>query len=614
LKATPNKNPVRDRSRHQPILPSAKDLAQKASGSPPPGMPRPHAIPFSSGGRLSAALLWTVAALVLGPINHGVVQAAVTTKAALRFEVSFEQSARKDAADGRVFVMVSKTGVPEPRLQTLSYLSSTPFFGINVDGLKPGQPAVVDDSAFGFPLEHLQDLPAGDYYVQGFLNLYTTFHRADGHVVKMHMDNWEGQQFQLSPGNLYSEPKQIHFDPASGGAIKITLDRVIPPIPDPADSDYVKHVKVQSSLLTKFWGQPIYIGATVLLPRDYDKNTAVYYPVNYEQGHFSTNPPGGFGGASMIPPEASDDVKERLSARADFNREWTSDRYPRMLFVTFQHPTPYYDDSYAVDSPNVGPYGQVITQELIPYIESHFRAIPKPYARILSGGSTGGWESLALQIFYPDYFGGTFSYCPDPVDFHFFQVVNIYDWPNAWFRKEGWQEVPIPGDRDINGVVLSTMKQQLNYERARGDRGRSGEQWDVWQAVYGPLGDDGYFKPLFDPQTGAIDKEVAAYWRDHMDLTQYLKTHWAEVGPKLVDKIHIWVGDMDTYYLNDAVHLLEDFLSTTANPRYAGTIVYAPRKPHCWAGPLPIADRLKVMAEYVASHAPKDADTSSWRF
>jgi len=377
---------------------------------------------------------------------------------------------------------------------------------------------------------------------------------------------------------------------------------VIPPIPAPPDTEHVKHVKFESPLLSKFWGHPIFIGAAILLPKDYEQNKGVSYPVNYEQGHFSTATPGHF------------EEPGPTGSNNEFTRAWLSDKYPRMLSVTFQHPTPYYDDSYAIDSPNTGPYGQAITEELIPYIESHFRVIPKPYARLLSGGSTGGWEALALQIFYPDYFGGAYSYCPDPVDFHFFEMVNIYDWPNAWYRKEGWVEVPIPGERNSDGLVLSTMKQQLSYERALGDHGRSGEDWDEWQAAYGPVGDDGYFKPLFDPRTGNIDKEVAAYWRDHTDLNHYLQTHWAQVGAKLAGKIHIWIGDMDSFYLNNAVHLLENYLNTTTNPPYGGSIVYGPRKPHCWAGPLTLPERLKVMAQDVLAHAPADADSSWWRF
>ncbi len=381
----------------------------------------------------------------------------------------------------------------------------------------------------------------------------------------------------------------------------------------PRDTPWVKYVRFESPLLSKFWGRPILIGATILLPKDYDRDSGVRYPVNYEQGHFSTEPPGGFVERAEPKPDGTEREKKRARRAEEFSKAWQSGSFPRMLFVTFQHPTPYYDDSYAIDSPNMGPYGQAITQELIPYIEKHFRAIPQPWARILSGGSTGGWESLALQIFYPDYFGGTFSYCPDPVDFHYFEMVNIYDWDNAWFRKDDWRKTPIPGERQPDGLVLSTMREQLKYEQAMGSGGRSGEDWDCWQAVYGPLGANGYFQPLFDPATGAIDHGVAAYWKEHTDLNAYLQRNWKEVGPKLAGKIHIWTGDMDTYYLNNAVYLLEDYLKTTTSPPWGGSITYGPREPHCWTGPFSLEERLKMMAGYVAATAPRDVDRPWWR-
>jgi hypothetical protein len=526
----------------------------------------------------------------------------------LRVEVSVSPNVRKQPVDGRLFVVISRTAVPEPRLQISGYSTTSPFFGVNVDTLAPGVWATVDNQARGYPVDHLGEIPTGDYYIQALLNVYETFHRSDAKVIKLHMDQWEGQKMQISPGNLYSASQRIRIDPAVPGHVRLTLDHVIPPVEVPADTRYVKRVRFPSPLLSKFWGRPIYLGATVLLPRDYEQNKGVYYPVNYEQGHFSLAAPGRFSEAQA---SAGNDIQQRPQ---NFSRAWLSDDFPRMLYVTFQHPTPYYDDSYAVDSPNVGPYGEAITQELIPYIESHFRAIRAPYARILSGGSTGGWEALALQIFYPDYFGAAYSYCPDPVDFRFFQIVNIYDWPNAWYREVGWTRTPLPGERDADGVVLSTMKQQLDYERALGDRGRSGEQWDAWQASYGPVGDDGFFRPVFDPETGTIDKDVAAYYRDHYDLSYYLRTHWSEVGHKLAGKIHIWVGDMDSFYLNNAVHLLEDFLNATTDPPYGGSVVYGPRKPHCWTGPFSRAEQLKVMAQDTLERAPRDADNSWWKF
>jgi Putative esterase len=558
-----------------------------------------------------------LAICALGANLVGIQAARADQPAGLRFELSFPASVQDKPVDGRVFVIITRKADPEPRLQfgkSGGQYASAPFFGEDVEGLGPGQSAVIDGRSDGYPLDRLADLPAGDYFIQGFLNLYTTFPRADGHVLKMHMDQWEGQDFPRSPGNLYSEPRKIHLDPAAAVTVRLVLDRKIAPIEMPGDTRYVKRVRFQSPLLSKFWGQPIFIGATVLLPRDYERDTHISYPVNYEQGHFSLAAPGGFGEKEEPGPGASmtERERERARRREEFSKAWLSDSYPRMLYITFQHPTPYYDDSYAIDSPNVGTYGQAVTQELIPYIEKHFRTIPQPWARILSGGSTGGWESLALQIFYPDYFGGTFSACPDPVDFHYFEMVNIYEWDNAWYRKEDWKKTPIPAERQADGLVLSTMKQQLQYEHALGTRGRSGEDWDCWQAVYGPLGKDGYFQPLFDPATGDIDHGVAAYWKEHSDLNAYLQRRWTDIGNTLAGKIHIWTGDMDTYYLNDAVYLLEDFLKTTSSPPWGGSIMYGPRQPHCWSGPLSLGERLKLMAQYVAAAAPRDADRPWW--
>ncbi len=512
-------------------------------------------------------------------------------RAGIRFEVVFSAEARAEPADGRVFVLISRKAEPEPRLQ-MSYSEPIPFFAEDVEGLRPDQPAVVGAGSDGFPLASLAELPAGDYFLQALLNVYTTFPRADGHTLKMHMDQWEGQSLAVSPGNLYSEVRKVHVDPARSGRIRLVLDRRIPPIAVPADTEYVKHVRFESPLLSKFWGRPIWIGATILLPRDYGKDPTVRYPVDYEQGHFSRAAPGGFG------RQAEDNA---------FTKTWLSDDFPRMLLVTFQHPTPYYDDSYAVDSENAGPYGQAILTELVAYIENHFRVIPEPWARVLSGGSTGGWEALALQIFHPDFFGGTFAACPDPVDFRAFQIVNIYDWDNAWRVRRGWMDVPLPGERNTDGLVLSTMEQQLKYERALGPRGRSGEQWDAWQATFGPVGADGYFQPLFDPSTGAIDKKVVEYWREHSDLKVYLEKRWPELGSRLAGKLHITTGEMDSFYLNNGVRLLEEFLEK-ANPAYGGSVLYGPRQPHCWAGPLSAPERFKQIATYCADHAPRDAD------
>lgn len=563
-------------------------------------------------GQRRAGLAISAAALALTVAAGAARGETGVEKAPLRFEVSFPATVRSSPADGRVFVIVTREGSPEPRLQLGWDTQGVPFFGVNVDGLAPGTPAVVDDRAEGYLVRRVGELPAGDYTVQALLSLYHTFHRADGHVVKMHRDAGEGQRFEAAPGNLTSAPVKVHLDPATGGAVRLSLDRVIPPVPPAPDTPYVKHVSIRSELLSKFWGEPVTLEATVLLPKGYDREPGVRYPVIYEQGHFSKAPPGLFGVRGHAPATA--DTDEEREARDQwfdgFDEAWLSPSFPRMLLVTFQHPTPYYDDSYAVDSPNSGPYGSAIVRELIPYIEEHFRAIPQPYARVLTGGSTGGWEALALQVFHPDFFGGTFAYCPDPVDFRAMQLVNIYDWPSAWTVTAGWMELPIPAAVTPTGMVFSTMEQQLAYERVRGDRGRSGEQWDAWQATFGPVGEDGYFKPLFDPRTGAIDKNVAAYWKEHWDLRHILESHWPELAPKLTGKLHVWVGDMDTFYLNNAVHLLDDFLKGRKGTPFRYSVVYGPRQPHGWSGPGNLAGRVREIAAYVAGNAPQGADAS----
>jgi len=506
----------------------------------------------------------------------------------LRFEISFPSSVHPEAITGRVFVMITKDEKREPRLQAGSWSRSVPFFGLDVESMKPGEVAVIDESILGYPPKSLSEIPPGDYYVQGLVNIYTQFHRSDGHVIWAHMDQWEGQRFNRSPGNLYSEVKSVHLDPSSGYTIELSLDKVIPPVEVPEDTKWVKRIKIQSKLLTEFWGHPIYLGAVILLPKGYDTHPDVSYPVHYIQGHFSLRAPGGFREGSS------------------YYKTWTSDDFPRMIAVTFQHPCPYFDDSYAVNSENCGPYGDAIMTELIPYIEENFRIIRKPYARVLSGGSTGGWESLALQVFHPDFFGGTWTFFPDPIDFRYYQLVNIYEDENAFTKEYGWLTLERPLMRDVHGQVLVTLRQMSQLEAVLGSKGRSGQQLDIWQAAYGPAGEDGYPKTLWDKLTGEIDSEVAQYYKKY-DLCHYIKENWSWLGPKLVGKLHLSCGDMDNFYLNEAVYELEQFLEKTKDPYYAGSFQYGrPRMGHGWT-PYGRGRGLleREMAEHITKNAPR---------
>jgi hypothetical protein len=515
-------------------------------------------------------------------------------RARTKFEITIPPNVRSEPTTGRVFVMFSRTNQQEPRLQIGRV--GVPMFGRDVEQLAPGKGAIVDGTDLGHPVWDLADVPAGDYWVQAMVNVYSEFRRADGKVLWMHDDQWEGQHWNVSPGNLYSTPKRVRIDPMRGETIRIVADQKIPPITIPPNTKWVERFRFESPMLTKWWGRPIFLGATVLLPRDYATST-MSYPVLYEQGHFSSGNP------------------MRFQEGGELQQEWVKDDFPRVIVVTFQHPTPYFDDSYAVNSVNVGPYGDAIMRELIPEVEKRYRIIKEPWARWLHGGSTGGWEALALQIFNPDFFGGTWAYCPDPVTFSDVEGINIYKDDNAFYKQvTEWHRTPIINSRELNGEVRQTSQQRNWMELVNGTKGRSGHQIDIWSAVYGPLGDDGYFKPLFDKKTGKIDRTVAQYWKDNYDLLHHLQRNWRTLGPKLVDKLHIYMGDMDSFFLDRATRELQAWMKTTENPHYEGYFLWGDGKPHCWSGPVSQGQRLREMAMHGMRHKPEGTTTPWWRY
>jgi hypothetical protein len=514
---------------------------------------------------------------------------AASDARAQRFEISVSRTARAEPVTGRVYVALSRTSTAGSTPIQQTGETGVPLFGVNVERLAPGARATIDAGTFGHPIANLRGIPAGTYWAQPFVNVYTKFTRADGKTVWMHMDQWEGQNWKRSPGNLYGDPVRITWDPRSPTPIRLVADKVIPPIVVPPDSGNVRRIKLQSAILTKWWGHPIFLGATVLLPKGYDEHPAARYPVVYSEGHFSLRPP--------------------AVGSTPF---WSADGTPRMIVVTLQHPSPYYDDSYGVNSANNGPFGDAIMQELIPAVESRFRVIGQPWARLLTGGSTGGWISLAKQIIHPDFYGGVWSLCPDAVDFRYHQIVNVYADTNAYWFDRGWMKVDRPTRRRPDGNIQAMMKDENWYELVVGDRSRSGGQWDIWEATFGPVGDDGYPKPIWDKRTGVIDHTVAGYWKQRYDLRHILETNWATLGPKVADKINVYVGDADSYYLNMGVHLLDEMLRRQTSPKFTGEIVFQPMAPHCW-GP-PMNELMAKMTTHMERHAPAGADLRSWRY
>lgn len=556
---------------------------------------------------------------------------ATTAAAQPRATVTLPAARAQAPLSGRLLVYVSTDTTGTPRTQVSDNASTAQVFGVDVTDWRPGTAQVVDAAAVGYPLASLRELKPGRYRVQALFNRYERFTRADGHTVLLPPDRGEGQQMNAKPGNLYSAPATVTV--TANGRLQLALTEEIPALPDPAlqETKYVKHVRIRSERLSRFWGTDMYLGAWVLLPEGFDRHPGARYPLVINHGHF----PASLSGWRETPPDPNlaPDFSARFNLAGynriqqelahDFYKAWTGPGFPRALLVEIQHPTPFYDDSYAVNSANNGPYGDAIMYELIPEIERRFRGLGAGWARFVYGGSTGGWESMAVQMFYPDEFNGAWIACPDPIDFRHYTVVDIYQDRNAYFREGPFKRVPRPGHRNYLGHVTATLEQMNRRELALGSRARSGDQFDVWESVFSPVGEGGYPARIWDRVTGVIDTTVAAHWREHYDLAHILRRDWATLGPKLRGKLRIYVGDMDNYYLNNAVYGVEAFLKS-AVPAADAVVDYGDRAEHCWNGDHTRSNaysRLRYpqmvlpwAVERMRMTAPPGADLTSWRY
>jgi hypothetical protein len=557
----------------------------------------------------------------------------VGTAQAATFSVTLAPEHAREPLTGRVLLLLSVDPSKEPRFQIQEGTGSQQVFGIDASDWQGNGQLVFDSKALGYPRVSLADVPAGTYRVQALLHRYETFRRKDGHVVQLPMDRGEGQAWSKAPGNLYSTVREIKFDPADQASIALVLDQMIAPIKPPADTEWVKHERIKSRLLSEFWGRPMYLGAHVLLPKGWAEHPQARYPLMINHGHF----PEDFDGFRPEPPDANlpPDYNDRFRLKG-YNRlqqqlahqlyqDWTSPGFPRVIAIEIQHANPYYDDSYAVNSENLGPYADAIQQELIPYLERKYRAIGQGWSRFTYGGSTGGWEALAVQVKYPDFYNGAFAACPDPIDFRAYGSVNIYEDHNAYTVDAPFKQTPRIAMRDYLGRPVATLEEVNRLELVLGPNSRSGGQWDIWQAVFSPVGTDGYPKPIWNKRTGAIDRDVASFWRENYDLVHIMQRDWEQgLGEKLRGKIHLYVGELDNYYLESAVYLAQEFLESTRNPKFEGVIDYGRRAEHCWNGDhtRPNAEsRLRyhqmfipIAVERIRKTAPAGVDLDSWNY
>ncbi len=468
---------------------------------------------------------------------------------ALKFETTIARGLISAPQKGRLFVFINSKSETEPRFVDGDVsLDAPPILAKDVENFKAGETKiVVDNSAISYPIKNLTELPTGDYYVQALFDTNNDLRSLN------------------APGNLYSEVQKVNLDVKNGGTIKLELSKIVPPEKLPDDTEFVKFIKMQSPMLTKFHGRPIFLRVGIVLPRDYERDTTRRYPLLINIGGYGSK----FSRAQRV-----------MDEKSPFRKNWLADDTPRMIGVYLDGDGPF-GDSYQINSANSGPYGDALTQELIPYIEKQFRAVGKPEGRFLTGGSTGGWVSSALQIFYPDYFNGSWSGFPDPMDFRAYQLIDIYKDDNAYVNKNGFER---PSARTANGDTEFTMRLECFKENVLGagdSYTMSGGQWGAWNATYSPRGADGKPVPLWDAKTGKINTEVAEQWKKY-DLRFVVEQNWQTLAPKLKGKLHIWVGEEDDYFLNNGVHLFDDFISK-AEPKYDGWIMYSRTGRHGWS-------------------------------
>jgi enterochelin esterase-like enzyme len=438
--------------------------------------------------------------------------------------------------NGRIFLVFNK----EKSNSLINGINQYPdikansVFGIDINNWDGYFSLILEGGFYGFPIKSIDNLSHGKWY------------------IKVIYDIENISPYINEPGNYYSDDVLIEIkNNTETQTIELELNNQIETKEIVPDKEYIRFIKFKSDILSEFWKQPINLHAQVILPKSYFTDPVTRYPVLYLIGG----------------------IGYRYYKNVVKEKEWFSENVPQMIIVFLDSKAPF-GDSYQVNSENNGPYGDANIYELIPYIEKEFRCIGKPYARFLTGTSTGGWASLALQIFYPDFFNGAWSTCSDPVDFHQMELVNIYKDENAFINR---YKVERPAMRNNNGEPRYTMRTEIQAENTLGPGNTyitSGLNWGSWNAVYSPKDNTtGLPMAIFDPHTGIINKNVADAWKKY-DLRYYLNENWDTIGNKLQGKLHIWMGTKDSYYLDNAMRLFDDFIKKTSNPKSDAKIVF----------------------------------------
>lgn len=449
---------------------------------------------------------------------------------------------------GRLFIVFTQDSQVEPR-QAIgdepAPPNASPFFAVDLENWN-GEPIEFIPNA-GFPLQSIALLEQGQWHVQALL---------DQNIVLSDLD---------SPGNHYSLSQTLQID-SSPKSLNFILSETVADELMPTDSDLLKHVRIKSDLLSLFYEKDIYLRASVLLPANHIEGSSARYPVLYQvaglNGRFTRS--------------------QRLLNDSVFMDYWLDESTPPAVIVFLDGESPY-GDSYQMNSAVSGPYADANFFELFPYLVDQFPIDDVPSSRFVTGCSTGGWVSMALQILYPDYFNGAYSLSPDSPSFRAFQLVNIYEDDNAFLSASGMTR---PSARETNGDPKFSIADEVRMEAVigRGDSYvTSGKQWGAWNAVYGQPDEDGNPIPIWNQITGEINPAVAASWRA-WDLDFYVRENWPSIGSDLAGKLHFWMGDMDNYYLTNGLRFLEETLNVMEAPAADAQFNWMPYHGHCGFG------------------------------
>ena len=430
------------------------------------------------------------------------------------------------ALSGRLVIAIG-TGTGEPSF-TDAESRTTVVVGRDLT-IKPGETVAVEGGTVAFPNDKaFDDLKPGEYTVRA--------------ALMVNRDLW----LVSAPGNrlMPSGKLKLGGEPATLILSETATERV------PPDTATHKYLAIASPKLSAFHGRPMKLRVGVVLPAKFAEEAPKTYPVVVHVGGFGQR----YTSAQRTPSDA------------------------RFVQVQLDGAGPF-GDPYQVNSAVNGPYGDALVEEVLPAIEAKFRGVGKPGSRYLTGGSTGGWVAVALQVFYPDFFGGAWGQCPDGLDFRAFQLANLSRDRNMYTGPTGFER---PAKRTLDGDTVYTVRHECQLERVLGLGGKwelSGQQWASWNATYGPRGPSGLPTPLWDGASGVINRDVAETWAKY-DLRKRVESEWPTLGPKLNGKLHVWVGDADDYFLNNAVHRFREMTSKLADPKFDGVIEIAPRRGH----------------------------------